>query len=88
MLSAGDSGQAEKAAEALKITADDLVPLGIVDGVVPEPPNGAHEDYETAARNLADQLRSALDELSSLSPDELVEDRYAKFRRMAAFFSE
>ncbi len=83
-----DSGQAEKAAEALKITAGDLVPLGVVDGVVPEPPNGAHEDYETAARNLADQLRSALDELSSLSPDQLVEDRYAKFRKMAAFFSE
>lgn len=83
-----DAGQAEKAAEALRLTAPDLVPLGIVDGVVPEPPGGAHEDHDAAAVNLGNVLESALASLDPLSPDELVEDRYQKFRRMGSFFGE
>jgi acetyl-CoA carboxylase carboxyl transferase subunit alpha len=83
-----DSGQAEKAAEALKMTSADLMPLGIVDGVIPEPPGGAHEDYDAAARNLASALRSALAELAPLTPEQLVEDRYKKFRAMAGYFQE
>jgi acetyl-CoA carboxylase carboxyl transferase subunit alpha len=83
-----DSGQAEKAAEALKLTSADLKPLGIVDGVIPEPPGGAHEDFDAAAKNLANALRPALAELSALTPEQLVEDRYRKFRKMASFFQE
>jgi acetyl-CoA carboxylase carboxyl transferase subunit alpha len=83
-----DAGQAEKAAEALKLTAPDLLPLGIVDGVVPEPPGGAHEDHDAAAVNLGNVLERALSELTPLSPEELVEDRYQKFRRMGSFFTE
>lgn len=83
-----DSGQAEKAAQALKMTSADLKPLGIVDGVIPEPPGGAQENYDVAAAGLAATLRGALAELSALTPEQLVEDRYRKFRQMASFFEE
>lgn len=83
-----DAAHAEKAAEALKMTADDLVPLGIVDAAIPEPAEGAHEDYDAAAEALAATLRKALDELTEMSPEALVEHRYQKFRRMAGFFTE
>ncbi len=83
-----DAGQAEKAAEALRMTAPDLLPLGLIDDVIPEPAGGAHEDWDAAAQNLGDRLRGALAELSRLSPAELIEDRYQKFRRMAGFFTE
>jgi acetyl-CoA carboxylase carboxyl transferase subunit alpha len=83
-----DSGQAEKAAQALKMTSADLKPLGIVDDVIPEPPGGAHESYDHAAAGLAATLRGALSELSALTPEQLVEDRYRKFRKMASFFEE
>lgn len=83
-----DAGQAEKAAEALKMTAPDLQPLGIVDGTIPEPDGGAQENYDLAAESLARTLRQALAELSAMSPEQLVEDRYQKFRRMASFFTE
>lgn len=83
-----DAGQAEKAAVALKMTSMDLQPLGIVDDVVPEPPGGAQEDFDVSAENLGRTLRHALAELSALTPEQLVEDRYQKFRRMASFFTE
>lgn len=83
-----DSGQAEKAAAALKMTAPDLEPLGIVDDVIPEPAEGAQENYDVAAENVTRTLRHALAELTALSPEQLVEDRYQKFRRMASFFTE
>jgi acetyl-CoA carboxylase carboxyl transferase subunit alpha len=81
-----DSGQAEKAADALKLTATHLQPLGIVDDVIPEPEGGAQEDHDAAAANLAVAIRKSLAELSSLTPQQLIEDRYQKFRRMAGFF--
>jgi acetyl-CoA carboxylase carboxyl transferase subunit alpha len=83
-----DSSKAEQAAAALKLTAEDLLRHGMIDGIIPEPPEGAHTDYETAATLLAGMLRSALGELRQLSPDELVEERYGKFRRMGNFFAE
>ncbi len=83
-----DSGQAEKAAAALKMTAPDLQPLGIVDDVIPEPIEGAQENYDETAANIARTLRHALAQLTVLSPEQLVEDRYLKFRRMASFFTE
>jgi acetyl-CoA carboxylase carboxyl transferase subunit alpha len=81
-----DSAKAELAAEALKMTAEDMVKLGLVDGIVPEPAGGAHEDYDEAARLLKERLTATLDELERLSTNELVQTRYEKFRRMGNFF--
>ena len=83
-----DSGKAELAATALKLTAQDLLRLGLIDGIIPEPPGGAQEDWDAAAGALRGQLREALDELGGMSPRELVDQRYAKFREMGNFFEE
>ncbi len=80
-----DSAKAELAASALRLTAGDLVGLGIVDGVISEPPEGAHTDPEAAARSLKDRLRQSLSELAAMTDDELVQHRYEKFRRMGTF---
>jgi acetyl-CoA carboxylase carboxyl transferase subunit alpha len=81
-----DAARAEEAAAALKLTAPDLLQLGLIDGIVPEPPEGAHTDADGAAAFLRDALRTALDELCALTAEELVEQRYAKFRQMGNFF--
>jgi len=81
-----DSGKAEQAAAALRLTAQDLLQFGLIDTVVPEPPGGAHENPDLAAENLRRCLRSPLAELASLEPSELVDHRYAKFRKMGNFF--
>ncbi len=81
-----DSAKAELAAAALKMTADDMVKLGLVDGIVAEPSGGAHEDYDEAARLLKERLLHSLADLGKLSAEELVETRYQKFRRMGNFF--
>jgi acetyl-CoA carboxylase carboxyl transferase subunit alpha len=81
-----DSGKAEQAAAALRLTAEDLKSLGLIDGVVPEPPGGAHENVDEAAEYLRLALRERLAELSPLSPAQLVEARYQKFRQMGNFF--
>jgi len=81
-----DSTKAELAAAALKLTADELLKLGLIDAIVGEPAGGAHEDMDAAARFVSDSLVRALGELSGLGPDQLVEQRYLKFRRMGNFF--
>jgi acetyl-CoA carboxylase carboxyl transferase subunit alpha len=81
-----DSSKAEIAAVALKITAPDLIELKLVDEIVPEPDGGAHFDPEAAARLLEPFLERSLDDLSSLSPQQLLDQRYEKFRRMGQFF--
>ncbi|HYP05969.1 MAG TPA: acetyl-CoA carboxylase carboxyltransferase subunit alpha [Bryobacteraceae bacterium] len=83
-----DSGKAELAALALKLTAPDLVGLGIVDGIVPEPEGGAQNDHDRAAELLRETLRTSLAELGKLSAKDLVDQRYEKFRKMGSFFSE
>lgn len=83
-----DSGKAELAAAALKLTAPDLMKLGIIDGIIAEPEGGAHLDADMAADSLRDTLRQALAELTRLSSKELIDHRYAKFRRMGNFFAE
>ena len=83
-----NAAEAEKAAEALKLTAPHLQALGIIDGIIPEPPVGAHEDWEGAGANLRAQLEATLAELGALTPQQLIDDRYWKFRRMASFFEE
>ncbi|MGH9714128.1 MAG: acetyl-CoA carboxylase carboxyltransferase subunit alpha [Candidatus Acidiferrales bacterium] len=82
-----DASKAEIAAEALKITARDLLELQLVDEIVPEPEGGAHFDPEAAAKMLEPFLVSSLDELSSLDPQQLLNQRYEKFRRMGQFFA-
>lgn len=74
--------QAEQAAEALKLTAPDLLELGVVDEIVPEPPAGAHEAPEEAARALGEALERHLDELEELDVEELVERRREKYYAM------
>jgi acetyl-CoA carboxylase carboxyl transferase subunit alpha len=82
-----DSTKAELAAEALKITAPDLLELKLIDGIIPEPEGGAHVDHAAAARLLDPFLSSTLAELSQLSADQLVDRRYHKFRSMGRFFA-
>lgn len=83
-----DSSKAELAAEALKLTAPDLLKLGLVDEIVPEPEDGAHTDWDGAAELLANALERNLTDLVKLSGSDLVEDRYRKFRLMGGFFEE
>jgi acetyl-CoA carboxylase carboxyl transferase subunit alpha len=82
-----DSGKAEQAAAALRLTAEDLLGFGLIDEIVPEPPGGAHEDPDAAAASLREHLRWRLDEIAALDGPELVERRYAKFRKMGNFFA-
>ena len=83
-----DANQKEPAAEALKITADDLLALGLIDEVVPEPEGGAHQDWEAMAAILDAVLVRSLEALRGLAREELLERRYEKFRRMGQFFEE
>ena len=77
-----DADQKVAAAKALKITARDLLSLKGVDEIVPEPIGGAHTDVEAASRMVEKALRANLDQVAALSPDERLERRYDKFRRM------
>jgi acetyl-CoA carboxylase carboxyl transferase subunit alpha len=83
-----DSTKAELAAAALRLTAEDLKELALIDGIIPEPRGGAHEDPDLAAQNLRDVLRASLNELGGLTADELVQQRYSKFRKMGNFFTQ
>ena len=83
-----DSGKAPQAAEALRLTAPDLQKLGLIDGIIPEPPEGAHADVDAAAESLRYALAGALAELAGVDPAVLLEERYQKFRRMGSFFTE
>ena len=80
-----DRAYAPQAAECLQLTADRLLELGVADGVIPEPPGGAHHDFDAAAASLRDALKKSLDELQKLSGEELMDQRYAKFRAMGKF---
>lgn len=82
-----DSAKAETAAEALKLTATDLLQLKLVDEIIPEPDGGAHLNHEQAAKMLDPVLARALGDLSRFSAQQLLEQRYDKFRRMGQFFA-
>lgn len=79
-----DSAQAPQAAAALKLTAPHLLELGVIDGIVPEPPGGAHADWDSAAALLKTALVEALGELEALAPDVRLQQRYEKFARMGS----
>jgi acetyl-CoA carboxylase carboxyl transferase subunit alpha len=83
-----DPSQAKKSAEALKLTARDLSGFGITDEIVQEAPGGAHRDPALTARNVGDAIRRHLAELRALSPEQLVADRYRKYRAMGVFTSD
>lgn len=76
---------ASKAAEALRFTSKDLEKLGIIDSVIPEPLGGAHRDHHQTAARLKAFLLKSLRELQGIDLDQLVDDRYEKFRRMGKF---
>ena len=82
-----DSGKAEQAAAALRLTAEELVSFGLIDEIVPEPAGGAQENPDAAAESLRQALRSWLDSLSHMTAGQLVEHRYSKFRQMGNFFA-
>jgi acetyl-CoA carboxylase carboxyl transferase subunit alpha len=81
-----DASKKELAAEAMKITAKDMTELGCVDGIIPEPPGGAHTDHARAAELLDAALQKELAELKNVPVPNLLETRYQKFRKMAQFF--
>jgi acetyl-CoA carboxylase carboxyl transferase subunit alpha len=81
-----DASKAETAAVALRITANDLKELGIVDEIVPEPEGGAHTSYEGTARLLDAVIDRQLTVLTNESTKDLVNARYEKFRKMGQFF--
>jgi acetyl-CoA carboxylase carboxyl transferase subunit alpha len=77
-----DANRKVEAAAALKITAPDMVALGLVDGIIPEPPGGAHNDHERATALVDQALSAALDEVSALGVQGRLNLRHEKFRRM------
>ena len=80
-----DASKASDAADALKITAPDLLKFGIIDGEIKEPLGGAHVDYEAISAEMKKTILDSLEELSAYSPAELKNKRYEKFRKMGAF---
>src|SRR5580700_3778198 len=83
-----DSGKAPEAAAALRLASGDLLALGLIDGIISEPAEGAHTDADKAAELVRETIRGALGELTARSSGELIDDRYDKFRRMGNFFAE
>src|SRR5712692_197581 len=83
-----DSSKAETAAAALRITSSDLLSMGLVDAIVPEPQGGAHLDHQGAAALLDAALIKNLQELDLLDVGQLLERRYQKFRRMGQFYED
>lgn len=81
-----DGTKAPEAAAALKITAPDLLKLGAIDEIVPEPAGGAHKNQKTACANVKKAVLAALKELKKLSPEELLDRRYAKIRSYGNFY--
>lgn len=80
-----DAAKANEAAARMKMTAPDLLRLGVVDRVIEEPTGGAHQDYDEAARHVEGAIVDALAELDALGgPDQLIEDRYRRFRALGA----
>jgi acetyl-CoA carboxylase carboxyl transferase subunit alpha len=79
---------AKDAAEAMKLTAQDSLENGIVDEVIEEPLGGAHKDYQAAARQMAGAIQRHLEQLATMDAEELVTDRWAKFRKMGVFRDE
>ncbi|AOZ93865.1 acetyl-CoA carboxylase carboxyltransferase subunit alpha [Paenibacillus crassostreae] len=83
-----DATRADQAAEAMKITAQDLLDFEVIEEIIPEPQGGAQKDYELTAQYIKDSLCRQLNELSFMDVNELKEDRYLKFRKLGQFTFE
>ncbi len=83
-----DATQAKRAAESMKITATDLQEMGIIDGIIPEVRGGAHQNVEEQSKIIDTVLEKALIELSQLSQEELIEQRYEKYAKIGVFFEK
>jgi acetyl-CoA carboxylase carboxyl transferase subunit alpha len=81
----GEASKAPEAAESMRVTAPDLLKLGVIDAIVPEPVGGAHRNWEATAASLRAALREQLWQLKSKSEAELIEERQEKFRRIGVF---
>lgn len=80
-----DASRADEAAEAMKITAKDLLELEIIEEIIPEPQGGAHRDIEVQSQSIKEAIEKHLTELLAMSTDELIEDRYLKFRKIGYY---
>ena len=80
-----DAAKAPDAAEALKVTSQDVLELGIIDQIIPEPSGGAHNDPETTAASMKIEILKSINELEKLSTEELIEQRIKKYRVMGVF---
>jgi len=83
-----DATQAKRAAQTMKITAQDIWEFGIIDGIIPEPKGGAHRDVDAQAAAIAHVLRRSLAELGQMSGEELVAHRYEKFKAIGRFHTQ
>lgn len=83
-----DRTRAPDAAKALKLTAQDLLDLGLIDEIIVEPLGGAHRDPQTMAQTIKASVMKYLKELSAIAPDKLIEARYGKYRKIGAFSAE
>jgi acetyl-CoA carboxylase carboxyl transferase subunit alpha len=82
------SAEAERAAEALKLAAPDLLSQGVIDGIIREPPEGAHTDHDATARNIGGALADQLERITSIPLADLVGQRYERFRRIGVLVEE
>jgi acetyl-CoA carboxylase carboxyl transferase subunit alpha len=83
-----DQGAIAKAAQNLRFLAEDLMEFGVIDKIIPEPPGGAHVDPEKVFKNVDKHLNAALVKLEKKSPEERIEERYQKFRKIGIFTQE
>ncbi len=83
-----DKAKAPEAAEVMKLTASDVLSMGVIDGLIPEPLGGAHRDPEAAAGSVRSRVVEAVDELSALSPEDLIDQRLEKYVAMGVFMDE
>lgn len=84
----GDAGRAPEAAELMRITAPQLLRLGVIDAIIPEPPGGAHRDWEATAANVRSALREHLEAVRSKPWTDLVRERYERYRRLGVWQEE
>ena len=77
-----------RAADALKLTAQDLLQFKVIDGIIPEPLGGAHRDPEAMAKNISETILAAFEELKGKTAGKLIEERYKRFRKIGSFLEE
>lgn len=83
-----DASKADQAAEAMRITAADLLEMEVIEEIIPEPKGGAHRDLPLQADNIKTALVTHLQQLNEMTPEQLLEDRYLKFRKIGKFAVE